>query len=71
VILLEGSIEIEPTQLLHQLKDGGRLLAVQGGGSAAKAVAYRATRQQTSSRPIFDATAALLPGFAEPAVFVF
>jgi protein-L-isoaspartate(D-aspartate) O-methyltransferase len=71
VILLEGCIEVEPTQLLRQLRDGGRLLAVQGRGSATKAVAYRSAGHQASGLPIFDATASLLPGFAQPPAFVF
>jgi protein-L-isoaspartate(D-aspartate) O-methyltransferase len=70
-ILLEGSIEIEPKVLLRQLKDGGRLVAVRGRGNAAKAVVYRASGQQASGQPVFDAVAPLLPGFAEPPVFVF
>jgi protein-L-isoaspartate(D-aspartate) O-methyltransferase len=70
VIVLEGSIEIEPRGLLRQLRQGGRLVGVLGRGSAAKAVVYRAG-QQASGRPVFDAVAPLLPGFAEPPAFVF
>jgi hypothetical protein len=32
---------------------------------------YRAFGQDVSGRPIFDAAAPLLPGFARPATFVF
>jgi protein-L-isoaspartate(D-aspartate) O-methyltransferase len=71
VILLEGATEIEPKVLLRQLKDGGRLVGVQGRGAAAKAMLYRAAGAEISGRPVFDAAAALLPGFAAPPAFVF
>jgi protein-L-isoaspartate(D-aspartate) O-methyltransferase len=71
VILLEGCTEIEPKALLRQLKEGGCLVGVHAHGGAAKAVIYRAAGGEASGRPIFDATAPLLPGFAEPPAFVF
>ncbi len=73
VILLNGAVEIVPPQLLKQLKDGGRLIAVIGSGPASKATLYRSMgpEGEVSSRPIFDASGALLPGFAKPAEFVF
>ena len=70
-ILLNGSTEIEPQALLRALKDGGRLVGVRGRAGAGKAMLYRAFGREVSGRPIFDAAAPLLPGFAEPAVFVF
>jgi protein-L-isoaspartate(D-aspartate) O-methyltransferase len=71
VILLNGATEVAPKALLGQLKDGGRLVCVQGRAPAAKAMLFRAFGQEVSGRPIFDAGAPLLPGFAEPATFVF
>ena len=70
-ILLNGSTEIEPQALLRQLKDGGRLVGVRGRGGTGKAVLARAFGREVSGRPIFDAAAPLLPGFAQPAAFVF
>ena len=70
-ILLNGSTEIEPRALLRQLKDGGRLVGVRGRGGTGKAVLARAFGHEVSRRPIFDAAAPLLPGFAQPAAFVF
>jgi protein-L-isoaspartate(D-aspartate) O-methyltransferase len=70
-ILLNGATEIEPMVLCHQLKDGGRLVTVKGRAPAGKAMLYRAFGQDVSGRPIFDAAAPLLPGFAAPAAFVF
>jgi protein-L-isoaspartate(D-aspartate) O-methyltransferase len=72
-ILLNGATEIEPTTLYRQLKDGGRLVAVKGRAPSGKAMLYRASGHEgeVSGRPIFDAAAPLLPGFAEQAAFVF
>jgi protein-L-isoaspartate(D-aspartate) O-methyltransferase len=71
VILLEGRCEIAPDRVLSQLADGGRLVCVQGRGTAAKGMLYRRGHGEASGRPLFDAAAPLLPGFAEPPTFVF
>jgi protein-L-isoaspartate(D-aspartate) O-methyltransferase len=71
VIVLEGSAEVVPPALFHQLKDGGRLACVLGSGPSAKATIFRMTGTDVSGRAIFDATAPALPGFAKPAEFVF
>ena len=71
VILLDGAVEDVPQALLRQLKEGGRLLGVVGRPPLSKAVLFRSTGSESSSRPIFDATAPALPGFAKPPVFVF
>jgi len=71
VILLDGAVEDVPQTLLRQLKDGGRLLGVVGRPPLSKAMLFRSTGVESSSRLIFDATAPALPGFAKPAAFVF
>jgi protein-L-isoaspartate(D-aspartate) O-methyltransferase len=71
VILLNGASEIVPYGLCKQLKDGGRLVGVFGGGPAAKAMLYLSDRGQVSGRPVFDAAAPVLPGFVKPPAFVF
>jgi protein-L-isoaspartate(D-aspartate) O-methyltransferase len=71
VILLQGSAELVPVALFDQLKDGGRLACVLGRGPAAKAMLYRRIEGDLSGRPMFDASAAPLPGFAKPHEFVF
>ena len=70
VIILEGSCEVIPTGLLDQLDEGGRLITIVGRNPG-KAVIYRRTEGEFSSRPVFDAAAAPLPGFAKPLEFVF
>lgn len=70
-ILLEGGTEVPPDGFLSQLKDGGRLICVLGSGPGAKAMAYCRSGDELGGRPIFDASAALLPGFAKGPVFAF
>ena len=71
LILLDGAIEVTPDALGRQLSPTGRLVAVFGGGPAAKAMIYRLIEGQLVGRPIFDAAAPVLPGFAAPPAFVF
>jgi protein-L-isoaspartate(D-aspartate) O-methyltransferase len=71
VILLQGSAEVVPPALFDQLKDGGRLICVLGRGPQGKAMFYRRADGDISGRPVFDAAAAALPGFAKPPEFVF
>jgi protein-L-isoaspartate(D-aspartate) O-methyltransferase len=71
VIILEGAAEVIPPALFDQLKDGGRLVAVSGPQPGAKATVYRSVKGEISCRPIIEAAAPLLPGFAKPPAFVF
>ena len=71
VILLEGATEIVPQALCQQLKDGGRLVCVLGAGPGSKAMLYRRSGADVGGRAIFDASAALLPGFAKTPAFAF
>jgi protein-L-isoaspartate(D-aspartate) O-methyltransferase len=71
VILLDGATEIEPLAFRDQLKDGGRLVCVLGSGPGSKAMLYRRSGSEVGGRPIFDATASVLPGFAKRPEFAF
>ena len=71
VIVLQGSAEMVRAALFDQLKDGGRLVGVLGRGPTGKAMLYRRIEGELSGRPVFDAAAAPLPGFAKPHEFVF
>jgi protein-L-isoaspartate(D-aspartate) O-methyltransferase len=70
-IVLEGATEVPPEIFLSQLKDGGRLVCVLGGEPGAKAMLYCRSGDEFGGRPIFDATATILPGFAKSPVFAF
>jgi len=71
VILLEGATEAVPQALCRQLKDGGRLVCVLGGGPGAKAMLYLRSGDDIGGRALFDASAAVLPGFAKAPAFAF
>jgi protein-L-isoaspartate(D-aspartate) O-methyltransferase len=71
VILLEGASEVVPQAFLGQLREGGRLVCVLGSGPGANAMLYYRSGAELGGRPIFDASAALLPGFAKAPVFAF
>lgn len=70
-ILMGGTVETEPLELCRQLKDGGRLVCVLGPAPSGKAMMYRRNGSDISARPIFDASAAALPGFGKTPAFVF
>ena len=71
VIVLEGGTEVVPQAYLSQLKEGGRLVCVLGSAPAAKAMLYCRSGDDLGGRPIFDATAAMLPGFVKAPAFAF
>jgi protein-L-isoaspartate(D-aspartate) O-methyltransferase len=71
VVVVNGAVEVMPDALCAQLKDGGRLVCVMRRGGVGRAMLYRSVEGDVSGRPIFDASAPLLPGFARPPAFVF
>jgi protein-L-isoaspartate(D-aspartate) O-methyltransferase len=71
VIVMNGATEIVPDRLCQQLKDKGRLVCILGAGPGSKAMLYRKDGNDISARPLFDATAPLLPGFAKVPAFAF
>ncbi len=71
VVVIEGATDVMPQALCQQLKDGGRLACVLGSGPGSKAMLYRRSGGEVGGRPIFDASAGLLPGFAKTPVFAF
>jgi len=70
-IILEGATEFPPEAFLPQLRDGGRLACVLGGGPGARAMLYFRSGDDLGGRPIFDASAAVLPGFVKAPAFAF
>jgi len=71
VILVEGAMEVEPSGLLAQLADGGRLVAIVGAGRAGRVVVFNQTGESIGRRSVFDAAAATLPEFQAPPGFRF
>ncbi len=71
LILLNGATEVVPEALGTQLKPNGRLACIFGRPPGAKATLFRLIEGRLVGRPVFDAAALVLPGFAAPPAFVF
>jgi protein-L-isoaspartate(D-aspartate) O-methyltransferase len=76
VIFINGAVEAGLDSLCSQLKEGGRLVAIQRFSGEANAHANKAVRfekgvHDVSSRFLFDASAALLKDFETAPQFVF
>jgi protein-L-isoaspartate(D-aspartate) O-methyltransferase len=69
-ILVNGAVPGIPQTLLETLADGGRLAAVIRRGPVGRAFVWRRMGHTLDSQPAFEAAAAPLPGFEEPAAFV-
>jgi len=69
-IVIEGAVEVVPPALLDQLKDGGRIVAIFADGNLGTVrIGYKAG-SHVDWRPVFNASAPVLPGFAREAAFV-
>ena len=72
VILFGGAVAELPSNIVAQLAEGGRLLAVvRGGEMVGRATLTTRTGGVVSRRVIFDAATHLLPGFAPKPAFAF
>lgn len=71
IVLVDGAVEDLPEALLEQLKSDGRLVAIEGQGGSGVAKLYQKSGDVVSGRFGFNASAALLPGFAREAEFSF
>lgn len=71
VIFINGAIEVEPTELLNQLIDGGCLGCVIGAGRSGRAVVYRRNGKNFTPTRIFDAAVMTLSAFVKPKEFIF
>lgn len=71
VIFLGGAVEELPRGLFEQLRDGGRLVAVEGHGNASRANLYVRDGAHTAARHGFNTAVKPLPGFMKKQVFQF
>jgi protein-L-isoaspartate(D-aspartate) O-methyltransferase len=71
LIVLAGATEIVPTGLYKQLASGGQLVGVFALTKPARAVLVTHSHEDFGSRPLFDATAPVLPGMEKLPAFVF
>lgn len=70
VIFIGGAVDFVPEALFAQLKDGGRLVVVEGLGNSGVARLYSKTGDLTSGRTAFNCAAKPLPGFRAVEEFV-
>jgi protein-L-isoaspartate(D-aspartate) O-methyltransferase len=71
VVVFGGLVESMPASLFAQVKNGGRIAAVEGKGASGAARLYVKRGMDVSGRFGFNAMVKPLPGFAETPVFVF
>jgi protein-L-isoaspartate(D-aspartate) O-methyltransferase len=71
VIFLNGRIVAEPDALLAQLRPGGRLVAIMGSETSARAHLFTRIDSTIQDIRAFDAGAPLLPGFDVNPAFTF
>ncbi len=70
VILIEGGVEVVPSALLGQLKQGGRIAAIFMQGALGTVRIGRKDAGGVNWRSAFNADAPVLPGFAAAREFV-
>ncbi|MCC7251078.1 MAG: protein-L-isoaspartate O-methyltransferase [Hyphomicrobium sp.] len=70
-IVIEGAVEAVTPELLDQLKDGGRLVAIVGDRPAGRATVWRRDGSTFAAAAVFDASAEILPGFEKARAFAF
>lgn len=70
-MIVSGACETVPDTLFPLLRDGGRLIAVEGLGRAARVTLYHKAGGKVSGRPVFDAAAPALAEFRQKPAFVF
>lgn len=71
VIFIEGAVEMIPSKLVKQLKEGGRLVAVKFEGGVGRAHIVKMQDGKANAHNLFDANVERLPGFEEKEEFVF
>jgi len=71
VIVIAGAVAEVPDALTAQLAEGGRLITVVRSQGLGKATLIQRTGGVLGARIVFDASAAMLPGFEEKPQFVF
>lgn len=71
VIVVEGAVDEVPQALFDQIKDGGRLVVVEGHGNAGIVQLYVKQGEGVSARRGFNAAVRPLPGFQKEPAFEF
>jgi protein-L-isoaspartate(D-aspartate) O-methyltransferase len=64
VVVLQGAVEAVPQAILDQIKDGGRIGCLFMDGALGEARVGHKAGGRVTWRPVFNASAPVLPGFA-------
>lgn len=70
-IFINGAVASAPNSLISQLKEGGRIVAIEIDGVNGRAMVYVKEGEQLQARPLFNATALIVPGFEAAEEFAF
>ncbi|MEM1370678.1 MAG: protein-L-isoaspartate O-methyltransferase [Pseudomonadota bacterium] len=70
-IVVQGLISVMPPALLNQLKDGGRLVALNDDDGVTRAVVWSRVGTKFDRRPAFEMSGPRLAGFERPQTFAF
>ena len=71
VIFVDGAVYEVPEAIKAQLKEGGRLVALEKKGPLCQAVLHLKSGNVTTGRALFDAAGEILPGFEKVEEFTF
>lgn len=71
VIFVHGAVEFVPAALFAQLRNGGRMVVVEGYGNASQARIYIKESGHVAERNVFNTAVKPLPGFRKAKEFVF
>lgn len=69
VILISGAVEVLPDAVKAGLKEGGRLVVIEGVGQSARGMLYTRAGTSVTGRVFMNAAAPVLPGYQREPVF--
>jgi protein-L-isoaspartate(D-aspartate) O-methyltransferase len=69
VIFVGGCVDVVPAGLFEQLREGGKLVVVEGAGNTGTARLYLRSGEDISGRRLFNCAVKPLPGFQKKAEF--
>jgi protein-L-isoaspartate(D-aspartate) O-methyltransferase len=71
LIFIGGAVEVIPETIANQIREGGRLIAVEGQGGSAVAKRWLKQDGRLSGQRLFNCALPSMPGFEKKPEFVF